>query len=363
MSQRLVLVTGISGFIAGHVALQLIEQGYRVRGTARASKLDRYDAVDIPGFEVTEVNDLANDDLTSALKVFHEDVDVVMHIAAPLPGKDSVEGTISAAVEGTLNIVRQAEKAGITKIVVTATFGNVLDPSQAPAFTGATFTDSGALGPHDDGKIRQRPDDYFHIYFASKNLAEKALWDLRNPTPTSTSPPSSPDSYTAPSSKACPHPQARTSSGPTSGRTCSSTAAPPDPTSHPPGSSTSATSHVHTSSRSPSPARSPPPTPPPTPTPTPTPPPQPNLKRFLVNAGNLTWGDAAEHLRTTVPGATIAPLENFVALPGPASSLDTTRAREVLGLTAFIDPRKTMEDVAVDMLRLQKTWHAAQPRN
>ena len=30
-------------------------------------------------------------------------------------------------IEGTLNVVRQAEKAGITKIVVTGAFGNTID--------------------------------------------------------------------------------------------------------------------------------------------------------------------------------------------------------------------------------------------
>ena len=48
-----------------------------------------------------------------------------MHVAAPLPGKADAEGSIKTAVEGTLNVVRQAEKAGITKIVVTSTFGNM----------------------------------------------------------------------------------------------------------------------------------------------------------------------------------------------------------------------------------------------
>ena len=34
-SQTTVLVTGISGFLAGHIAVQLLQQGYRVRGTVR----------------------------------------------------------------------------------------------------------------------------------------------------------------------------------------------------------------------------------------------------------------------------------------------------------------------------------------
>ncbi len=38
MTQERVLVTGGSGFIAGHCILQLIEQGYIVRTTVRSTK-------------------------------------------------------------------------------------------------------------------------------------------------------------------------------------------------------------------------------------------------------------------------------------------------------------------------------------
>ena len=34
----LVLLTGISGFVGGHVALELLKQGYNVRGSVRDMK-------------------------------------------------------------------------------------------------------------------------------------------------------------------------------------------------------------------------------------------------------------------------------------------------------------------------------------
>src|SRR5580692_7822324 len=38
MAGDLVLVTGASGYVAGHCILRLLENGYRVRGTLRSSK-------------------------------------------------------------------------------------------------------------------------------------------------------------------------------------------------------------------------------------------------------------------------------------------------------------------------------------
>jgi len=77
--------------------------------------------------------------------------------------KECLLVSTQTAIEGTLNVVRQAEKAGITKIVVTGTFGNTIDrksfhdrisnereltrlvykASMGPAFAGITVGDSG----------------------------------------------------------------------------------------------------------------------------------------------------------------------------------------------------------------------------
>ena len=39
---------------------------------------------------------------------------------------------MQSAIEGTMNVVRQAQKAGIKKVVVTSTFGNLLNRMQKP---------------------------------------------------------------------------------------------------------------------------------------------------------------------------------------------------------------------------------------
>lgn len=85
-------------------------------------------------------------------------------------------------------------------------------------------------------------------------------------------------------------------------------------------------------------------------------------KRFLVNGGNLPWPETAAAVKKTRPETNIAALEGFADLPGPASVLDTTRAREILGIN-FRDPLQSMLDAVDDLLVLQKKWNAAPARN
>ena len=73
-------------------------------------------------------------------------VHAVFHVAAPLPGKASADetikvyrsglefddkltnlATVQTAVEGSLNVLRQGDKAGIEKFVVTSSFGAVIE--------------------------------------------------------------------------------------------------------------------------------------------------------------------------------------------------------------------------------------------
>lgn len=63
----LVLVTGTTGYIAAHASQQLLEQGYRVRGTARDANSDKAqhlkDLFKTYGdkFEIVKAGDLEED--------------------------------------------------------------------------------------------------------------------------------------------------------------------------------------------------------------------------------------------------------------------------------------------------------------
>lgn len=49
---------------------------------------------------------------------FHPDVDGVIHAASPLPGRVSPEEGLEAAIDGSINVLRQAEKVGIKNFVL-----------------------------------------------------------------------------------------------------------------------------------------------------------------------------------------------------------------------------------------------------
>lgn len=169
--QPLVLVTGGSGFIAGHVILQLLEAGYRVRTTVRS--LDREETVrdiltdagmtDGSNLEFVAADLLVDDGWARAVG----GATYVQHVASPVqPGHiDNEDDLIVPAREGALRVLRAAHSAGVKRVVLTSAFHAV------------------SWGwPHDDHVFTD--DDWTRLdgpgidaYGKSKTLAERAAWD------------------------------------------------------------------------------------------------------------------------------------------------------------------------------------------
>ncbi|KAG6847781.1 hypothetical protein H0H93_006042, partial [Arthromyces matolae] len=120
-------------------------------------------------FKAIEIKDITSDQFPEAL----EGVDAVIHAAAPLPGKEDTESMINSAVEGTLNVVRQAEKAGVKRIVVTSSIVTVINPA-------GTFTDKDW---HPTSKEAALETTGIATYRAAKTLAEKELWAFADAHP------------------------------------------------------------------------------------------------------------------------------------------------------------------------------------
>uniref|UniRef100_A0A8H7XUH4 NAD-dependent epimerase/dehydratase domain-containing protein n=1 Tax=Psilocybe cubensis TaxID=181762 RepID=A0A8H7XUH4_PSICU len=179
----LVLVTGANGYIGTWLIQGLLEKGYTVRGTVRSEE---------KGKPLTEYFDStpygSNLELPGAFDEAVKGVDAIEHVASPTVflrrPDDPPDALIVPAVEGTLGILRSAQKFGskVKRIVLTSSIVALL-----PIFTAAD-AESGVTVPLDESgwadayvdDVRKRGNaaGLLAKYCASKALAEKAAWEF-----------------------------------------------------------------------------------------------------------------------------------------------------------------------------------------
>ncbi|KAI8982891.1 NAD-P-binding protein [Trametes punicea] len=170
-SKKVILVTGINGFLGTHIVDQAVKAGYRVRGTVRSNNVDstrETNAIYGADVEVMAIDNLAYDDFTDALR----GVDAVIHAAAPLPGGDTPHNALTAAVEGTVNILRQTHKMGIKRFITLSTFMNVRRVHEY----NVTWTENDWVDINREEALKS--NDPFEVYLCEKVLAERALWEF-----------------------------------------------------------------------------------------------------------------------------------------------------------------------------------------
>jgi dihydroflavonol-4-reductase len=172
MAGDLVLVTGASGYVAGHCILRLLENDYRVRGTLRSLRR----AVEVRGW-LTKERGMDPGDALSFVEAeltnpkgwdaAMEGVRYLLHVASPIPPstpKDP-DDLILPAREGTLNVMRAAARAQVERVVQTSSLAAVFygrDNPNSRVFTETDWTD---------------PDHKDNVaYTRSKTIAERAAW-------------------------------------------------------------------------------------------------------------------------------------------------------------------------------------------
>ena len=166
-----VLVTGASGFIASHCIIQLLDKGYRVRGTLRS--LDRADGLrqviasqTDPGDRLEfVVADLKGDDGwgQAVTGCSH-----VLHVASPIPrtAPKHPDELIVPARDGALRVLKAAAAAGVKRVVMTASTAAIC---YGHGNIGRPFTEEDWSDP--DGADNS-------AYTRSKTIAERAAWDF-----------------------------------------------------------------------------------------------------------------------------------------------------------------------------------------
>jgi dihydroflavonol-4-reductase len=167
-----VLVTGASGFLAIHCIVQLLEQGYYVRGTLRTSTREdevraavrRYVNAD-EKLSFVNVDLLQDTDWQDAVR----GCDYVFHVASPFPllEPENEDDLIRPAVEGTLRVLRAAHAANVKRVVLVSSNAAI---SAGHAGENRVFTEADW----------SRLDKPIGAYPKSKTLAERAAWDFIN---------------------------------------------------------------------------------------------------------------------------------------------------------------------------------------
>ena len=167
-----VLVTGATGFVAGHCINELLTHGYQVRGTVR--NLKTADVAHLRTMAERADGDLefVEADLTSdaGWTQATEGCTYVWHVASPFPPQlpKTEDELIRPAVEGTLRVLRAATVGGtVRRVVLTSSLASVIyGHEDARTHTELDWTDIDRAAP----------------YPKSKTLAEQAAWDWADET-------------------------------------------------------------------------------------------------------------------------------------------------------------------------------------
>ena len=167
-----VLLTGVSGWIAKHTAIELLNKGYEVLGTVRNNNLidqtrqtiGKYAPIEKLSF--VELDLLKDEGWNEAAK----GCKYIFHIASPFPIKVSSnrEVLLPVAVDGTIRVLNAGLNAGVEQIIKTS--------SIVAMFRKPNRTNPYTFGENDwtDENWTEGVNDYF----LSKTKAEKAAWEL-----------------------------------------------------------------------------------------------------------------------------------------------------------------------------------------
>ncbi|CAJ2234738.1 SDR family oxidoreductase [Companilactobacillus paralimentarius] len=172
MRKQLVVVTGGSGFIAVHIILQLLQQGYAVRTTIRSAKKEDVIKEMLYNGGIRDFSDLSfsQADLTSDTnwEETMQGATYVIHVASPTPKLNfkNEDEMISPAVDGVLRVLKASKDAEVKRVVLTSAYGAIFagHKNRTTPYTEKDWSDLSAKN--------------IHPYQKSKTMSEMAAWDF-----------------------------------------------------------------------------------------------------------------------------------------------------------------------------------------
>ncbi|KAB2580941.1 Aldehyde reductase 2 [Lasiodiplodia theobromae] len=176
----LVLVTGVNGFLASHVADQLLQSGFWVRGTVRSLEKNQWvqDLFDqkygAGKFSLVHVPDMAAD---NAFDEAVKGVSGIAHVASVMGDSPDPNVVIPTVITGALNALRSAAKEpGVKRFVLTSSSTAAYSPKPGVAFditekswNEDAVAEAWADPPYDESRG-------LAVYAASKTQSEQAVW-------------------------------------------------------------------------------------------------------------------------------------------------------------------------------------------
>ncbi|TGO44967.1 hypothetical protein BCON_0438g00020 [Botryotinia convoluta] len=188
MSSSLVFITGATGFIGASTALAALNAGYRLRISVRKeSKIESLKSIFSDHANSLEFVIVPGITVPGAFSKVLDNVEYILHLASPLAGLVDKDKVYRPAIEGTLNIMRDAAKVtSIKKVIITSSI-HAFMPLEGPTDGLVLKEDSSLDLSVDLNRDYNEGNDFltsFKIYHASKLLANQASWEfLQNESP------------------------------------------------------------------------------------------------------------------------------------------------------------------------------------
>lgn len=179
----LVLVTGATGFVASHVIIQLLERGYRVRGTVRdldkASWLTKDAFATYAGRGDLELVTVADLGAEHAFDDAMDGIAAIVHVASVVTFAPDPHEVVPRTVKGATSILEAALQApSVRSFVYTSSI-----VAATPVRAGNTTHVGHDTWNEEAERLAWAPPPYEPsrggaVYAASKAAAERAVWDF-----------------------------------------------------------------------------------------------------------------------------------------------------------------------------------------